>query len=221
MENKKEIGFDITLKNGKNISYHNLPYRLCEIDFLNRPKGVGYKGKFLILPFGIINKSLFYKLCQIPDNPLFVRLYMEYNFLDLVQETELIIMERSSANQTVDENNIALYYLAVAQLQYNLQSVLSSVKGKEFGYSISLPTGSLNFNTDKPGEVVNTKYGKFNSKLISALGYSIREFLYFLAMMSECIKIKVVAEKCTEQMIKENDIIDPLNIGVWNDYSLD
>lgn len=220
MVNKKEIGFDITLKNGKNIFYHNLPYRLCNLGFLNQPKGVGYKGEFLVLPFGIINKSLFYKLCQTPNNPLFVRLYMEYNFLDLVRETELIIMEKSLTTQNVDENAIAIYYLAVAQLQYNLQSVLSSVKGREFGYSISLPTGSLNFNTDKPGKIVNTKYGKFNSKLISSLGYSFREFFHFLTMMSECIKIKVVAETCTKQMILENDIVDPLNIGVWNDYSL-
>lgn len=162
---------------------------------------------YLHMPFGKLQKTLLLRILSRP-NPLFTALCKTYDFLSLFLDTELIQME---SIEEIKEENIMLYYCAVAQLRDEMRSTV----GREYGYNIILPSKSLRYHTDKAGNVTEMHYGIINTRIEPI----IEDFIDYLDMMRESIRVKCYMQrkdyKINRQIIKECGIQDPLNIGLW------
>ena len=165
------------------------------------------KYSYLHMPFGKLQKTLLLCILSRP-NPLFTELRKTYDFLSLILDTELIQMESC---EEIQEENIMLYYCAVAQLRDEMRNTV----GREYGYNIILPSKSLSYHIDKAGNVTEMHYGIINTRIEPL----IEDFIDYLDMMRESIRVKCYMQrkdyKISRKIIKECGIQDPLNIGVW------
>lgn len=139
------------------------------------------------------------------------------DFVKKLEDTEIIVIEKMDANDTVNQDAIDTYYSARNQVEQYLQSLYdANCSEGEFGCIINLPTEPITIGVTE-GTRTSTSQN-FNEKLYEALKKDedncFFRFMEFLNMVAEGLRMKVYGLEDDEI----NDIIDdPLNIRLFSE----